>query len=72
MLPQAAGIYIWTTQLGRLWDDPALGAGKLLNSVGAILQRVREVRFERARVGSYRRVHIYDDPVGITSASAER
>ena len=72
MLPQTAGIYIWTTQLARLWDDPVLGADTLLNSVGAVLQRVREMRYEQARVGSYRRVHIYDDPVSLTPASIER
>jgi len=72
MLPRAAGIYIWTTQLARLWDNSVLEAGDLLNSVEEVLKRVREIRFDQARVGPYRRVQVYDDPVSITSASVKR
>lgn len=49
-----------------------MGSSRLVEAVGNTFQRIHDVKFDRSRVGAYRRVHIYDDPVSLTDASASR
>jgi hypothetical protein len=72
MLPQGPGIYIWTIQLGRNWTGSGADAAAMVDSISAQFRQVRESRFDKGRLGPYRRVHLYDEPADLTSASVNR
>lgn len=71
MLPTDAGVYIWTLQLSQTLDGIAVGH-ELPQRITERFEHLRRKGFDAGAVGKYRRVHIYDDPPGLTHASENR
>ena len=72
MLPNAAGIYIWTLQLGHHWTHTETSADSILEAISAPFKHIREQRFDSGKLGHYRRVQLYDEPAALSPSTMTR
>lgn len=72
MLPNAAGIYIWTLQLGHHLTRAEMSADLMVEAISAPFKQVRENRFDSGKLGHYRRVQLYDEPASLSPSSMAR